>query len=80
MVKYRHAYYEACGIMIEQSAHKAHLADQYDIDRIFAPPTDEEFENETRNYVPLKGAANDDLDEDEDDDGDELSDDEKASP
>ena len=46
MVKYRHAYYEACGIMIGQSIHKAKLADQFDIELIFRPPTEHEYDNE----------------------------------
>ena len=32
MVKYRHAYYEACNIMIDQSVHKQHLADFFQMD------------------------------------------------
>lgn len=35
MVKYRHAYYEACNIMINQSAHKDHIASIYDLSTIF---------------------------------------------
>ena len=43
MVKYRHAYYEACSIMINQSTHKAHLGQFYDLDAIFRAPSDETY-------------------------------------
>ena len=46
MVKYRHAYYEACDIMINQSTHKAHLSEYYDMNKIFRAPTEHEFEHE----------------------------------
>lgn len=46
MVKYRHAYYEACNIMIDQSAHKAHLAEFFSMHDVFRAPTEHEFENE----------------------------------
>lgn len=46
MVKYRHAYYEACSIMIAQSSHKTHLAEHYTLEDVFRAPTESEFENE----------------------------------
>lgn len=47
MVKYRHAYYEACNIMIAQSCHQTYLAQFYDQEKIFKIPTDSQFENDT---------------------------------
>ena len=46
MVKYRHAYYEACNIMIDQSAHKDHLAKFFQMHDVFRAPTEHEFEHE----------------------------------
>jgi len=46
MVKYRHAYYEACNIMINQSRHKTSFARIFDLKTIFKVPTDTEFEHE----------------------------------
>ena len=38
MVKYRHAYYEACNIMISQSSHRKLLGEFYQIDQILKVP------------------------------------------
>ena len=46
MVKYREAYYEACSIMIEQSTHKEHLSEYFNLQSIFRVPTDEEYDQE----------------------------------
>ena len=46
MVKYREAYYEACSIMIEQSTHKEHLSEYFNLQAIFRVPTDEEYDQE----------------------------------
>lgn len=54
MVKYRHAYYEACNIMIDQSAHKVHLADFFQMDQVFRAPTDYEFEHEISTSAVIK--------------------------
>ena len=53
MVKYRHAYYEACNVMIDQSAHKANLSACFPIETIFRAPTDHEYENEI-NTAPAR--------------------------
>ena len=53
MVKYRHAYYEACNIMINQSAHKAHLSEYFSMQDVFRAPTDYEFENEITSNAAL---------------------------
>ena len=51
MVKYREAYYEACSIMIEQSAHREHLSEFFNIQTIFRVPTDEEYDQEVEVQV-----------------------------
>ena len=51
MVKYREAYYEACSIMIEQSTHKEHLSEFFNIQAIFRVPTDEEYDQEVEVQV-----------------------------
>ena len=43
MLKHRHAYYEACNIMITQSAHQAKLAKVFSLDRIVQAPVDQEL-------------------------------------
>ena len=48
MLKHRHAYYEACNIMITQSAHQATLAEVFDLDRIVKEPADQEFEGDSQ--------------------------------
>ena len=53
MVKYRHAYYEACNIMIDQSAHKMHLSEFFSMQDVFRAPTDHEFENEITSSAAL---------------------------
>ena len=71
MVKYRHAYYEACQVMINQSVHKAHLAEHYDIQAIFRAPTDHEYENEIIHHHQNKPAQGEDgaaMGEEEDED------------
>lgn len=57
MVKYRHAYYEACNIMISQSSHKAQLSEFFEIEQVFRMPTEHEFENEimTQTFLMKKG-------------------------
>ena len=70
MVKYRHAYYEACNIMINQSTYKKHLSEYYDFKRIFRTPTEEEFDNELAQNSPLRDSSKEvdcDFDEDLDD-------------
>ena len=70
MVKYRHAYYEACNTMIGMSVHKKHLSEYYDFKRILRAPTEKEFEKETAQNLPLKESSKDgdcDFDDDLDD-------------
>lgn len=58
MLKHRHAYYEACGIMITQSAHQAKFAKVFSLDRIAQPPVDQELEADSQTHRGQQ-AAND---------------------
>ena len=56
MVKYRQAYYEACQIMISQSAHKARLEEHFDLQAILRPPTEQEYEREIETVAERRAA------------------------
>jgi len=84
MVKYRHAYYEACTIMINQSASKETLAKLFDTAEILRAPTEQEFENEINTLEERRAASQGDksvkpdrnFDEDCEDDEDDHADEE----
>jgi len=59
MVKYRHAYYEACNTMIDMSVHKKHLSEYYDFKRILRAPNEKEFEKEVAQNPPDKEFSKD---------------------
>ncbi len=70
MVKYRQAYYEACGIMIEQSGQRAILKNYFNLADILQAPTDKEFEEEAVRVQPKFLRIDSDKGQDEEDDED----------
>lgn len=70
MVKYRQAYYEACGIMIEQSGQRATLKNYFNLADILQAPTDKEFLEEAVRVQPKFMRTDSDKGQDEEEDED----------